>query len=924
MPRIDRQQIYNNITEIANRNDYEPTIIYDILLAFGKPKTTITRLKNGTINFANDGGVLLKDNVYFEVYPAGTVLESKVEQLKNDELTERYRPRFLIATDLNSIAAYDRRKETSLSIKLCDLDKDYTFFYALSGNEVNDSVEEETYADRKAAERMKELYDEVVKCNSERILSEGAEFRHHLNVFFSRLLFCYFAEDTGIFEFRQFTNAIKNFTKIDGSDLPEFFEELFRVLDTNDDEKYNLSDPFNKFPYVNGTIFNTKKHNITIPSFNAQSRHLLIQLAESNWSDVNPDIFGTIFQGIVDPNKRDVNGMDYTSVPNIEKVINPLFMDELWEEFEKSKDNTNRLKKLWNRISEIRIFDPACGSGNFLIISYKRLRELEQEIIRAINENSASGLNVELSSYIRLDHFYGIEIEDFPHELAQLSMIIAAHQMNVKFEEEFGKKINILPIKDTPTIVCGNAVRLKWDDICPNSAHIASRAENLNIFGQDEGVESSSVEEMTYDEIYLVGNPPYKGSKKQSADQKADFAYYFSGEDYSKNLDYIALWFIKGARYISGTKAKLAFVSTNSVCQGEHAGIMFPKIYKEYVEIGFAYNSFKWTNNAKDQAGVTVIIISLQNKMLNKKAFYSDGLCEMVDGIGPYLVPNSSALIAKQSKPISDFMPIIRFGSMPNDEGHLLIESKEELDEILNGYEECVKYIKKYTGADDYINNKKRWCLWINDTESEDALSNPKIKERIDLVIKAREGRHTIAPDLKPYKFYAISYKPTNAVIVPRVSSERRKYIPMGFVDKDTIISDAAFAIYDAEPWLLAILESAMHMAWIRTVCGKLKTDYRYSSSLGYNTFPVPPLKLAQKEELDKSAMNILMAREMHSEMTLGQMYDPDKMPDDLRKAHEENDLLVDRLYQERTFSSDEARLVKLFAMYEDMVKNKK
>ncbi|MDD6330257.1 MAG: N-6 DNA methylase [Firmicutes bacterium] len=455
MPRISYQQIQQNISEIANREYYSPTIIYDLLLAYGKPKATVTKLQNGVNNFARNDGVLLKDAVFFKIFPAGTVLESKVEQLKHDDFTERYRPRYLIATDLQNIAAYDRRQESSLSTKLRDLDKDFTFFYGLSGNEVNTGQKEEAYADRKAAERMKELYDEIVRCNSDRILAEDLNFRHDLNIFFSRLLFCYFAEDTDLFEPKQFTNSVKNYTKMDGSDLPYFFEQLFESLDSKPYEKQGMVDPFNKFPYVNGTIFDTKKHAILIPKFNAQARHLLIQLAESDWSDVNPDIFGTIFQGIVDAQKRDENGMDYTSVTNIEKVINPLFMDELWAEYDKAKDSINKLNKLWSRISKIKIFDPACGSGNFLIIAYKRLRELEQEIIRTIDEVSPAGIGIRLDSQIKLDHFFGIELEDFPRELAVLSMFIAAHQMNIKFEEEFGKKLTIIPIIDFKDAACG-------------------------------------------------------------------------------------------------------------------------------------------------------------------------------------------------------------------------------------------------------------------------------------------------------------------------------------------------------------------------------------------------------------------------------------------------------------------------------------
>ena len=559
MPRISYQQIQQNIAEIANRDAYESTVIYDLLSAYGKPKATITKLQGGVNNFAKDDGVLLKDAVFFKVFPAGTVLESKVEQLKHDELTERYRPRYLIATDLQNIAAYDRRQEASLSTKIRDLDKDFTFFYGLSGNEVNTSQKEEAYADRKAAERMKELYDEIVKCNTQRIIDKDLNFRHDLNIFFSRLLFCYFAEDTDLFEPKQFTNSIKNYTKLDGSDTPYFFEQLFKSLDSKPYEKQGMPDPFNKFPYVNGTIFDTKQHSILIPQFNAQAHHLLIQLAESDWSDVNPDIFGTIFQGIVDTQKRDENGMDYTSVTNIEKVINPLFMDDLWNEYDKAKDSINKLNKLWVRISKIKIFDPACGSGNFLIITYKRLRELEREIIRTIDEISPTGIGIRLDSQIKLDHFFGIELEDFPRELAVLSMYIAAHQMNIKFEEEFGKKLTIIPIIDMPTIICSNSARLDWNSVCPNVPHGMSSNLKVSMLNDFDNESESQDFEAVYDEIYVIGNPPYKGADEQTPSMKSDLDFYFRSEDYSKNMDYVGLWFIKGSRYIKKYQCKISF-----------------------------------------------------------------------------------------------------------------------------------------------------------------------------------------------------------------------------------------------------------------------------------------------------------------------------------------------------------------------------
>ena len=926
MPRISYQQIQQNIAEIANRDVYESTVIYDLLLAYGKPKATITKLQGGINNFAKDDGVLLKDAVFFKVFPAGTVLESKVEQLKHDELTERYRPRYLIATDLQNIAAYDRRQEASLSTKIRDLDKDFTFFYGLSGNEVNTGQKEEAYADRKAAERMKELYDEIVKCNTQRIIDKDLNFRHDLNIFFSRLLFCYFAEDTDLFEPKQFTNSIKNYTKLDGSDTPYFFEQLFKSLDSKPYEKQDMPDPFNKFPYVNGTIFDTKQHSILIPQFNAQAHHLLIQLAESDWSDVNPDIFGTIFQGIVDAQKRDENGMDYTSVTNIEKVINPLFMDDLWAEYDKAKDNVNKLNKLWVRISKIKIFDPACGSGNFLIIAYKRLRELEQEIIRTIDEISPAGIGIRLDSQIKLDHFFGIELEDFPRELAVLSMFIAAHQMNIKFEEEFGKKLTIIPIIDMPTIICGNAIRLDWNTICPNmpirKSIINSQSQTalLDVFQDQEEIQTYE-----YDEIYVIGNPPYKGANKQTADQKDDFSFFFKNRVYSKNLDYVSLWFYKGSEYIHGTKAELAFVSTCSICQGEQVESLFPELLSKRLEIGFAYRPFRWTNNAKDNAGVIVIILSLRNVGISAKKRIFDGDFVIDAGnINPYLIDYKNLIIQKSKQPINK-LPRMIYGSKPV--GEKLMLSVDEKNKLIEADPETARWIKPFINADDLINGRENYCLWITDDDKSSALAHSGIKERVEEVAKKRlESKKAATRKIAntPYKFGEIRYRESSSIVVPSVSSERRKYIPLGFYpDGNVVVSNRSYVIYDATLWVFALLNSRIFNVWNSVVCAKLGTSFAFSSQLGYNVFPSAALNLAQKEALNDSAMNILMARENHTEMTLAQMYDPDKMPEDLRNAHDANDLLVDKLYQDKAFLNDEERLAKLFAMYEELTKDK-
>lgn len=910
--KITYQQVEQNIANIANRSEYSADFIYELLAAYGRAASAITQLKAGTLNKATDSNsILQKDVVYFKVLSKDTALESEIEEMEKDLLIIRYHPRYLITTDLTELRAKDIKKNTTLAIKIADIDSDIAFFYGWTGDEITDK-KTEAVADRRVADKMNELYSEIEKVNLAKFAKEGSTFRHDLNVFFSRLLFCFFAEDTGLFSKNQFSNAVKLITNTDGSDLNIFFITLFRTLDSKD--KTTFSTPYSTFPFVNGTIFNEAKHNISVPDFNTQARHLLLECAKSDWGQINPDIFGTMFQGIVDPDKRDDYGMDYTSVPNIMRVIEPLFLDQLHERFDKIYNTPSELKNLLAQIRGIKIFDPACGSGNFLIIAYKQLRFLENAILSRLDElknerktskvdQSQNALfvmeNIETvqvvhDSKISLNNFYGIEIDDFAHEMAILSLYIAKHQMDAEFEKQFLVQLKHLPLIENKNIVKGNATRLDWHAVCPNSA---------------------------MDEIYLIGNPPYKGADLQTDQQKDDFKAYFGFEDYSGNLDYISIWFIKGARYISGSKTKLAFVSTNSVTQGEHVGIMFPKIIDENIEIGFAWTSFKWKNSARDNAGVTVVIIGLREKSDEKKILYIDGIRSEVDHINAYLLPSDTDFIFKSSNILSD-IPEMVFGSMPRDGGNLVL-TPEEKNAIISTAPIAKKYIKKYLGAAEYIRGIDRYCIWVEPSDYDDASKIQELKTRFDEVAKMRgksKAGSTKQYASKPYRFVQISYKPTSSIIVPAVSSERREYIPMGFLDEDTVISNAANAIYGAEPWLFALLESKMHMAWIRTVCGKLKTDYRYASTLGYNTFPVPPLSDTQKAKLTASARAILLSRDAHFELTLAQMYDPDKMPFDLREAHENNDLVVDQLYRGKGFANDEDRLTMLFDLYKQMI----
>lgn len=936
--RLTFAEAQRNVAEIANRESYTKDVIFELLAAYGRSASAITKLRSGALNLAEDSenDVLQRGVVYFKHVPSGN-LRSVIDSLDKDPLVVRYNPRYLIATDYDQLVAKDIKKDTTLDIKLRDIDRNVDFFYGWTGDEVT-SEKTEAVADRRAADKMKDLYAEIERVNRDKLADPKSTFRHDLNVFFSRLLFCFFAEDTKVFsktESSIFTSSIKDYTQTDGSDLDEFLRTLFDSLDTED--KSAFTSPYSKFPYVNGTIFDTKKHNIAIPKFNAQARKLILDCGNQNWALINPDIFGSMFQSIVDEDHRANNGMHYTSVPNIMRTIEPLFIDELREQFDANYDNPKKLERLWDRISKIKVFDPACGSGNFLIIAYKELRKIEHGIIDRLfsDDYKRAMLSGRLESRIKLDNFYGIEIDDFAHEIAILSLYLAKHQMNIEFEEHFGKEIILIPLKDNAKIVQGNSMRIDWNDVCPNIQHSLDKQKPDQQYlieleqehEQEALISDEDLKQKYWDEIYLIGNPPYLGSSLQDADQKRDMTHVFSSFSNYKNLDLIAAWFKLGADYIKGTKAQLAFVSTNSVCQGEQVALLWPYIFDKGVEIGFAYTSFKWTNGARNVAGVTVVVINLRSKNKANKYIYDNLIRAEVPSISAYLTAGSDSIFFnRRAKSISG-LPDCVMGSKPTDGGFLIFD-EDEREKIVTQYPESKKYIKQYTGSGDYINGKVRYCFWISDSDAEHAKTIPLIAEKINKVAEFRAGRKdtpsTVEYAKYPHRFRQRAHKDGQAIIIPSVSSERREYIPIGFLDGNTVASNAANVVYDAPIWLFGIISSRMHMAWVRVVAGKLKTDFRYSSAIVYANYPLPVLSESQKQTLSGYARNVLLVRENHSEKTLAEMYDPTKMPEDLREAHHELDLAVDRLYRPKPYSNDEERLADLFSLYEQMTKAEK
>ena len=873
-----------NIAQIETKvqqllRSFQPeTFIYELLLAYGMPKASIKRLQLGGLNLSKEPDeIVWKKNLFFKSTNS-VELEDILTEMKNSPIEKKHDPRFIILTNFKQILAFDTKTKDALNISVDELAKHFDFFLPWAGME-KAQHQHENPADVKAAEKMAKLYDDIRKDNP----TETPEEVHNLNVFLSRLLFCYFAEDTGIFEPGLFTKSISSHTQVDGSDLGNYLDTLFEVMNTSPEVRKDLPEYLNVFPYVNGGLFR-KKH--TAPVFSRKSRQLVIESGELDWSAINPDIFGSMIQAVITPEHRGGMGMHYTSVPNIMKVIEPLFLDELKEELNASQGNPKKLQALLHRIWNIKIFDPACGSGNFLIIAYKELRKLEMEIFKAMGSMALSN--------IRLSNFYGIELDDFAHEVAILSLWLAEHQMNQLFLKEFGRAKPALPLQETGNIVHGNACRLDWEAVCP-------KEEN--------------------DEIYILGNPPYLGSSMQNKSQKEDMAIVFKEFNDYKNLDYIACWFYKGAKFLNSTNGQVAFVSTNSICQGEQVALLWPIIFSMKLEFGFAHTSFKWTNNAKSKAAVIVVIIGIRKKSLKQKVIFKDGIRQFVYNINAYLLPLSNIILSRRSNPISKFPDLVR-GSMPTDDGNFTL-SLEEKQYLTEHFPESKKFLKKYLSGGDFLNDKIRYCLWIEDIHLSEAEKIPFIKNRLDAIREFRlksDAPSTVEYAKFPNRFRQIAYKESDCIVIPLTSSIRRKYIPFSFLGPGTVVTNSAGVIYDAEVWLFGVISSRIHMNWVEVVAGRLKTDYRYSSVICYNNFPFPPISEAQKKELEKHVYAVLGAREAHSEKTLAQLYDPDKMPANLREAHHELDLAVERCYRAKPFESDEERLEYLFKLYEKMI----
>lgn len=898
------------VSELAIRPFDKDEFPFAFLQAFGNKETTIKRLRSGESNKSDLDGVLQTNNIHIAVAQSGEVAKT-LAALKESRATARAKARYILATDGADFEAENLDSGETVACAYQDFPNHFGFFLALAGITTVKQVRDSSF-DIRATSRLNRLYVELLKDNPQ---WGSTERRHEMNHFMARLIFCFFAEDTGIFSgTRLFTDTIEQMSASDASNTHEVISEIFRAMNTNnlDREKVKLPRWADMFPYVNGGLFSG---SVDVPRFSKIARSYLLHIGNLDWTKINPDIFGSMIQAVTDDEERSVLGMHYTSVPNILKVLNPLFLDDLRAQLEAAGDNPRMLLNLRKRISRIRVFDPACGSGNFLVIAYKQMREIENSINERRGESGRE-------SEIPLTNFRGIELRDFPAEIARLALIIAEYQCNVLYRGPTLALAEFLPLTSDNWITCGNALRLDWLSICPPTGigvkfHtddlLSTPLDQAEIAFENEGGET-----------YICSNPPYLGFTWQSADQKSDLQALFEGRTNSwKSLDYVAGWFIKAADYGTKTNSVSAFVSTNSICQGEQVPILWPLIFETGHEIAFAHTSFKWANLASHNAGVTVVIVGISNHAGKVRRLFSisdngSAMAKETEHINAYLVAGQDVIVKATSQSPVSRAPMV-WGNKPSDGGNLIL-SVSEANEAINREPFLAKYIFDFVGSQEFVRGGVRRCIWIEDDDVDEATESTFVVERLAAVRAMRvasAAASTRAYAEKPHRFRQIQGRAADySIVVPSVSSERREYLPVGVASARTIVSNLAFALYDAPLWNMAIIASRLHLVWVSTVCGKLKTDFRYSNTLGWNTFPLPTLTEKNKADLTRSAEDILFAREAHFPATIADLYDPESMPSDLREAHERNDEVLERIYIGRLFRNDTERLEKLFELY--------
>ncbi|RVT31886.1 class I SAM-dependent DNA methyltransferase [Acinetobacter indicus] len=902
------------VSELAEKPFDAQEFAFDFLRAFGNKETTIKKLRAGQSNSSDiQNGVLQRNHIHIAVCDQDKVSEA-LKALRESKATEKAKAKFVLATDGLNLQAEDLVSGDTISSNFSEFAEHFGFFLPLAGISTIREIKDNPI-DVRATGRLNKLYIELLKENPDWATEER---RQDMNHFMARLIFCFFAEDTEIFKPTGiFTQTIEQMSERDSSNTHEVISTLFHAMNVDFPARESTKLPVwaKRFPYVNGGLFSGSTE---VPKFSKIARTYLLHAGELNWQKINPDIFGSMIQAVTNDDERGSLGMHYTSVPNILKVLNPLFLDDLNEQLEASKDSPLKLLNLRKRIARIRVFDPACGSGNFLVIAYKELRKIEAQINELRNEGGRA-------TDIPLTNFRGIEINSFPAEIARLALVIAEYQSNVQYCGQIEALQTVLPLSKENWIICGNALRLDWLSICPPTGN-AVKVVADDLF--QTPLEQTEIDfENEGGETYICGNPPYLGSTWQNQEQKDDLEKLFKSSTKNwKLLDYVAGWFIKAALYHSvDHKSKSALVSTNSICQGQQVGILWPLIFEKNININFAYTSFSWANLASHNAGVTVIIVSLGKSNNNPKLLYSankdDKLLEKkVSNINAYLVGGENIIVRKQSKPISS-LTVMSSGNKPVDGGNLLLTA-DEVNQLNLTDNQKLKFVRKVYGSAEFIRGLQRYCLWIEDDNLNEALQIATIRERVEKVKQMRLASPDISANEmanKSHQFREMYTAKTHTIIAPVTSSENRDYLPVGLIRNNEIVLNTACAAYDAPLWNLSITASKLMQVWVGTVCIRMRTDFRFTPTLGWNTFPVPSLTEKNKADLTRCAENILLAREAHFPATIADLYDPEKMPENLRQAHEENDEVLERIYIGRCFKNDTERLEKLFSMYTEM-----
>ena len=901
-------EIEEAISALAEKPFDPAEFPYAFLEAFGRKDTAIKRLRSGEMNKSDLSGVLQRDHIHIAVASPGAV-GTTMANLRASPATARWKARFIVATDGETFEAEELGSlEAPIVCPYRDFPDHFGFFLPLAGISTVQQIRESAF-DIKATGRLNRLYVELLKDNP---AWDTEARREDMNHFMARLIFCFFAEDTGIFVGNGlFTNTVARMSTGDASNTHTVIATIFQAMNTTKEARPGSKLPrwTDDFPYVNGGLFSG---STDVPVFSKMARSYLLNVGALEWKKINPDIFGSMIQAVADDEERGALGMHYTSVPNILKVLNPLFLDDLREKLAEAGDNPRKLLNLRNRMARIRVFDPACGSGNFLVIAYKEMRAIEAEINKRRGE-------ADRATQIPKTNFRGIELRSFPAEIARLALIIAEYQADVLYRGPTMALAEFLPLDAENWITCGNALWLDWLSICPPTGTgvkfhgddlFATPLDQAQIDFENEGGET-----------YICGNPPYAGSQWRTTSQQSDMDAIFSPHTKSyKDLDYVSCWFMKAAQYGQHSPVAVAFVATKSVNQGRQVAMLWPLMFSRGFQIFFAHRPFDWKNLAAKNAGVTVVIVGFSNDVVRNKVIFDLDSRRSAKNINAYLLDAQNIIVNQSSKPING-LPVMDYGNKPSDGGFLILSEDERL-KLVKQFPDADKLLRKLIGSREFTGSSRRWCLWIDDKDLELALNIPPVAARLNAVREIRQASTGSQARDKAgiaHRFVYAPHQECRALIVPSITTDSRHYLPVGIVENDTIISNKAAVIYDPPVWTLAIVASRLHEQWIGNVCVRMRMGYSYSNTLGWNTFPVPTLTEKNKADLTRCAEDILLAREAHFPATIADLYDPETMPDNLRTAHERNDEVLERIYIGRRFKNDTERLEKLFDMYTKM-----